>query len=402
MMTAYVFAADVRRGRPWRMGENGEGSGRPNVGREAKAGSSPSDLRIGFVSLVDAAPLIAARELGYFADEGLRVTLERQIGWGNVRDKLIYGHLHASHALVGMPPLSRLGRDRFPEPLVAIMALGAGGNAITLGRRLTDSGIDSAAELVRHAKSRRRNDPPLLAHVFGCSMHHYLLRDWLADAGMDVAREVRFCVLPPSQMSRQLQSGGLDGFCAGEPWNTLAEQEGLGKIVAVTVDVLPDHPEKVLATSERWLGNNPAVAAALIRAILRGCAFCANAANYSAQAEMLAKSAYLALPAELLLRSLKIDSWFGGPSRRAAAPFRKCGPEMTFPAATHAAWILGQMQRWDHLPADTDVLAVARESVSSAAWRKAAATMKLAGPADDVPPMRLRTGWFDPKSLVVT
>src|SRR4051812_12480552 len=78
----------------------------------------PADVHLGFVPLLDAAPLILAAELGYFADEGLTVALHRQIGWGNVRDKLVYGQLHASHALVGMPPASVLGLDRFPEPVV--------------------------------------------------------------------------------------------------------------------------------------------------------------------------------------------------------------------------------------------------------------------------------------------
>ena len=102
--------------------------------------SSAATLRVGFVPLVDAAPLIAARELGYFADEGLDVALHRQIGWGNVRDKLTFGQLHASHALLGMAPLSVLGAEAFAEPLVAIAAMGAGGNAITISRRWASAG----------------------------------------------------------------------------------------------------------------------------------------------------------------------------------------------------------------------------------------------------------------------
>ena len=115
-------------------------------------------MRIGFVELLDAAPLIAAAELGYYADEGLRVTLERQIGWGNVRDKLVFGNLQASHALVAMPPLSVMGRARFPEPLTTIMGLGTGGNGITFGHRLTDAGVNSAAELARHSHAGNRPD----------------------------------------------------------------------------------------------------------------------------------------------------------------------------------------------------------------------------------------------------
>jgi two-component system, oxyanion-binding sensor len=96
-------------------------------------------LRVGFVALLDAAPVVAARELGYFSDEGLSVSLERQIGWGNVRDKLTFGHLDASHGLLGMAPASHAGLDWFFEPLVSIMAMGRGGNAITVGRRVTSS-----------------------------------------------------------------------------------------------------------------------------------------------------------------------------------------------------------------------------------------------------------------------
>ncbi|HWE04923.1 MAG TPA: CmpA/NrtA family ABC transporter substrate-binding protein [Tepidisphaeraceae bacterium] len=359
-----------------------------------------SDVRIGFVALLDAAPLIAAMTLGYFADEGLRVTLERQIGWGNVRDKLVYGHLHASHALVGMPPVSVLGRDRFPAPVTAIMGLGAGGNAITLGRRLTDMGIDSAVELARAARLRGVSNPILLAHVFGCSMHHYLLRDWLAAGGIDPDRDVRLCVLPPPQTAGQMEKGCLDGFCSGEPWNTVAERQGLGKIVAVTADLIPDHPEKVVAVSGRWLAKSPDQADALVRATLRGCVFCTEKANAPALAEMLAAPAYLDMPAELLLRSLTIDRWFGGAARRGAGPIRNCAPATTFPSATHAAWLLKQMIRWGHLPPDIDVVAVARLAVDSGPYRRVAEGLKLECPPDDLPPMKLRTGWFDARLLV--
>jgi nitrate/nitrite transport system substrate-binding protein len=373
-----------------------EGQNRPTLKKQAS--SSPADLRVGFVELVDAAPLVAALELGYFADEGLRVVLDREIGWGNVRDKLVYGHLQAGHALVGMPPLSVLGRSRFPEVLTSIMALGAGGNAITFGRRLTDAGITSAADLARYAHSKPAPVPVLLAHVFDCSMHHYLLREWLAQGGVNMESNVRFCVLPPNQMTRQLGRGTLDGFCCGEPWNTLAEQEGLGQIVAATTEVLPDHPEKVLAVSRRWLASSGPAAEALIRATIRGCAYCADAANYPALAEMLAKPAYLHMREDIVLKSLTIDRWLGGASRKASGPIRNCSPAMTFPAATHGAWILSQMARWNHLSGDIDPVAVALEAVNSGPYRRAAAALGIACPPDDLPPMRLRTGWYSPKA----
>jgi len=179
------------------------------------AASRPAALRIGFVDLIDAAPLIVAFENGYFADEGLRVVLERQLGWGNVRDRLTFGQLDAAHALLGMPLFSQIQRDRFVEPLVALMNLGAGGDAITISRRLFDAGVRSAPTLGQYIANGRRVEPMCFAHVFSASMHHYLLRDWLSAGGIDPDRDVYLRVFPPSQMAGHLLRGSLDGFCVG-------------------------------------------------------------------------------------------------------------------------------------------------------------------------------------------
>jgi two-component system, oxyanion-binding sensor len=336
-----------------------------------------ADVHLGFVPLLDAAPLVLALELGYFADEGLQVVLHRQIGWGNVRDKLVYGQIHASHALVGMPPASVLRRDRFPEPVTAIMALGAGGNAVALSRRLADAGVDSAASLAAFVRRRPNGDAPVsLAHVFGCSSHHYLLRDWLATAGgLDPDRDVRLGVLPPPQMAAQMAAGALDGFCAGEPWPTLAEQTGAGRVVAATNDLLPGHPEKVLAVNRRWLAKGDGPAVALVRAVLRACAFCHDAANTGRLADVLARPGYLNVPAGVLLQSLTRGR---AAHRPAAATF---DPAVTFPGGAHPLWILREMRRWGHVPPETDLRAVANESVNADVYRRAAESLGMECPA---------------------
>ena len=139
-------------------------------------------LRLGFIPLIDAAPMIAARERGFFAEEGLTVSLHRQIGWANVRDKLSFGHLDAAQAL-GMPLASYLGRDSFFEPLVAVMGLGSGGNAITVRRALFEAGVKSAADLAMMIRQRPGLGRPVVGHVFTSSMHHYLVREWLSLEG---------------------------------------------------------------------------------------------------------------------------------------------------------------------------------------------------------------------------
>jgi ABC-type nitrate/sulfonate/bicarbonate transport system substrate-binding protein len=340
-------------------------------------------LRVGFVPLLDAAPLIAAFEIGAFARAGLNVTLERQVGWGNVRAKLAYGQLHASHALVGMPPESLLGREGSPEPLVTLMSLGVGGNAITLAKALVNAGVTSAADLGGYVRTPGFGPPLLLAHVFGCSTHHYALRAWLAAGRVDLDRHALLCVLPPPQMTRQLHRGGIHGFCCGEPWNTVAEREGLGRVVAWTTELFPAHPEKVLAVGRSWLSHNASAAEALVRAALQGCAFASDPANAKDLAAMLARPEYLNLPIEILSESLA----------RVRSGRWDCSPAAAAPAASHAEWLLRQMGHHGHLPPATDIAAVARQSVDAAAYQRAVGESQSDGSsltAPVLPPMKER------------
>ena len=376
--------------------------GRTSAAAEGGLGPSSPRVRIGFVPLTDAAPLVVAAERGFFAEEGLRVELHRQIGWGNVRDKLTFGQLDAAHALVGMPLWSVLRRDRFAEPLVAVMNLGVGADAITFGRRLSDAGVATAAGLAEWVGGGARSggaDVPVLAHVFDSSAHHYLLRAWLAAGGVDPDRDVRLCVMPPAQVARQLEKGYLDGFCCGEPYNTLSDAGRFGRLVAVTADVVPGHPDKVLAVTRRWAESHAGLLPRLCRAVLRGLRFCDDDRNLGAVAEVLARPEYLALPAEAIHRSLTLLRTFVGPgSGRATVPVESRGrpfdPAVAFPSVTHHAWYAGQMARWGHLEAGADVPALAAACVSADAYRRAADDLGVACPAGDAPPMRLRTGTF--------
>ncbi|HSI33555.1 MAG TPA: CmpA/NrtA family ABC transporter substrate-binding protein [Tepidisphaeraceae bacterium] len=369
------------------------------------AGAVRGPVRVGFVPLIDAAPLVAALELGFFADEGLAVSLERQIGWANVRDKLAYGHLDASHALLGMPLASALAAgapgaaEWQGEPIVGVMSLSCGGNAITLSKRLIEQGANSAATLARFVQAPHRGaeGPVVLGHVFGCSMHHYLLREWLEGAGINPDLDVKLCVIPPPQMVGHLAGGSLDGFCVGEPWNTLAQREGAGVVVAPTADILPGHPEKVLAVTRRWAADNRQLLPAMIRAVLRACRWCSEPANVGALAEMLAMPRYVGVPADVVRECLTVDRTFGvGPRfawmRPADWAMRSFAPAATFPSRTHVGWLLEQMIRWGHVAPDVDVAEVADRCTDSAAYREAADALRLTCPETEYPPMALRNG----------
>src|SRR5207244_1486446 len=99
-------------------------------------------------------------------------------------------------------------------------------------------------------------------------------RRWLAAAGIDAERDVRLVVVPPSQMVRRLAEGLLDGYCVGEPWNSLAVRVGLGWCVGWSAALAPDEPEKVLMVRRTFAEKYPAQHAALVAALAEACAWC--------------------------------------------------------------------------------------------------------------------------------
>jgi ABC-type nitrate/sulfonate/bicarbonate transport system substrate-binding protein len=212
-------------------------------------------------------------------------------------------------------------------------------------------------------------------------MHHYLLRDWLAAGGIDPDRDVSLRIFPPGQLARHIERGYVDGFCVGEPWNTLAQRNGAGRIVTLTNDFFPAHPEKVLAVTRKWARSRESVLLPMIRAILRGCAVCDDASNVEYLAELLGRPEYLNADTDAIRQSLGL---------------RGFAATATFPSKTHAAWMASQMIRWAQLPETTEVLAIVNHCADPTAYRAAAASFGLACPASNFPPMALRNGVFDP------
>jgi NitT/TauT family transport system ATP-binding protein len=222
---------------------------RPSL-KKSPARPKQGVIRIGYVPLVDAAPLLMAEALGLFNDNGLQVKLERELGWGSIREKLVYGELEAAHAPGGLLYSILFGTHTRPCQVSTDLVLNLQGNAITLSRRLWEKGARDAhsfRQLLRSEAPRK----PTLAVVSPFSSHNYLLRKWLTAADIRPDRDVRIISLPPALVVEQMVSGQIDGFCVGEPWNSAAVLTDSGWIAATSATIAPLHPEKVLiATHE--------------------------------------------------------------------------------------------------------------------------------------------------------
>ena len=261
-------------------------------------------LRLGFLSLTDAAPLIVAQELGFFARHDLRVELHREIGWATIREKIIYGELDAAQAPAPMLWSAQLGLGCPSCEVLTALVLNRNGNAITLSRALWAAGVRDAITLRDHIRTRPDRPPMTFGVVFPFSSHHLLLREWLQSAGLEPDRDVRIVVVPPAQMFRNLNAETIDGFCAGEPWNTLAVHEGVGWCPAWSAALHRRHIEKVLMVTRRFADDRPADHARMLRALAEAGAWCDEAENREPLSELLSRPAYLNLAPQIIASTL--------------------------------------------------------------------------------------------------
>jgi two-component system, oxyanion-binding sensor len=340
------------------------------------AASSAPGLRIGYVPLVDAAPLVVADALGLFAAAGVRVALSPERAWAAVRDKLAFGALDGAHLLAPMAVALAAGAGGLRRRLDVTLRLGRNGNAIVLSRALAEAIGPFAPPLTATAFARalmlRAEEglpPPTLAAVFPHSSHNYLLREWLAGGGLDPDHDTRLVVVPPPQTARALAEGAIEGFCAGEPWGSHAAAIGAGRVTLTSGDIWPDHPEKVLAFRE---GLPHAEAVALTAAVIAAARWLDDPANNEAAAELMHARVFPALSPEtvrLAFEGRVAAQGSDGGARVLPAPLRF--RPATFARPEAASWWLRQMRRWSHLPASVPD-AEALSPYGDAIWRAAA------------------------------
>lgn len=245
----------------------------PKIKPGAVSRTAVAKLRVGYIPLSDAAPLLIAESLGFFKERGLDVRLEKELGWGSIREKVVYGELDAAHAPGGLLFSILCGTHARPGAVRSDLIMSLQGNAITLSRRLWQKGVRDAATLRLLLRSEAPRKPSF-AVVSPFSSHLWLLRKWLASAGIDPDRDVRIAILPPPLVAEHMRAGLIDGFCVGEPWNSAVALAGEGWIVATSTTLEPRHPEKILIASESLAAGRPDEYAALQDAIVAACRFC--------------------------------------------------------------------------------------------------------------------------------
>jgi ABC-type nitrate/sulfonate/bicarbonate transport system substrate-binding protein len=359
-------------------------------------------LALAFLPLTDSAVLVAAREKGFAAAQGIDLTLVRTTSWATLRDRLVYGQVQGAHMLAPLAIAVTLGLSQHPAALAAPFKLNVNGNALTMStafaaaldpdpvRRIDDpvaTAHDFAAAIGLHHRK------PIIGIVHRFSSHALMLRYWLGFAGIDPDRDVTLRVLPPSLMVEAMRAGELDGFSAGEPWNSVAVMEGLGEIVAAGARIWRRGVEKVLAFRADWMDANPDLVDRLLGAMSQAAAWCDAPANHAELAELLARPDYVGQPAEAILPALTGRLVLRpGDAPVEIADFLLFHREATaFPWRSQALWIYSQLQRWKMVSPTAALERAAADVFRSDVYRRAlgatgqpmpGASMKLEGALD--------------------
>jgi two-component system, oxyanion-binding sensor len=325
-------------------------------------------VRVGFIPLVDMAVLVAAAEQGFARREGIRLQLIKDVSWSNIRDRLAFRQFDAAQMLSPMPIASQLQLGSNPYPCFTPFALGRGGNAITLSVELyremqaaagfdgSEGALANGLALKQVVEQRRQSGrkPLVFAMTYPFSSHNYEFRFWLAAAGINPDTDVTMTIVPPPLTVDAMTARAIDGFCVNAPWNMIAVEKGVGRMVATKADIWPSAPEKVLGVSPEWAEENPETLSRLIVALDAAARWCDDRQNHGALADMMSDPAYVGVPSELILRllsgQLTVDP--DGRTRQVANYLTFNDQSANFPWISHALWIYSQMVRWGQVAFD--------------------------------------------------
>lgn len=267
-------------------------------------------LRLGYVPLLDAAPLIVAHELGFAAEEGLALDLVRITAWAQSRDMLGAGVIDAAHMLVPMAIAQALGLGpRLPD-FDLVMFLSHGGQVFAVNAqieaRLRQAGHPFDFADARAAGLALRHVVPDRLRVgvpFVFSTQFELTSHWLGACGF-APEQVQVVTVPPPRMADAVAAGEVDAFCVGEPWTSFAVERSLAALLLPGPSIWRAAPEKALVLRRDFAETRPDTTGALMRAVWRAGRWLDDPDHRGSAAEILSRPEYLDLPSELAERGL--------------------------------------------------------------------------------------------------
>ncbi len=340
-----------------------------------------TNVKVGFIPITCATPIIMADPMGFYKKQGLDVEVVKTAGWAVIRDKTLNKEYDAAHMLSPMPIAISMGVGATATPFTVPAIENINGQAITLA--------------IKHKDKRNPKDWKgfKFAVPFDYSMHNYLLRYYLAEAGLDPDRDVQIRVVPPPEMVANLRADNIDGFLGPDPMNQRAVFDGVGFLHILSKDIWDGHPCCTFAASKEFMTTNPNTYAALLRSIVEATAYAQKAENRKEIAAAIATPNYLNQPLTV------VEQVLTGTFADGLGAVKKVPDRVSFdpfPWESFAVWIMTQMQRWGQVKGDVDYQKIAREVFLATDARRAMEQAGFKAPATSTKTFVIMGKTFDP------
>jgi nitrate/nitrite transport system substrate-binding protein len=350
---------------------------------------------LGFIALTDSAPLIIAKEKGFYAKHGMPdVEVVKQASWGTTRDNLVLGSagngIDGAHILTPMPYLISTGKvtqNNVPVPMYILARLNLDSQCISVGSEYAELklGVDAKPFKAAIEKKKAAGNSAKAAMTFPGGTHDLWIRYWLAAGGIDPDKDIETIVVPPPQMVANMKVGTMDCFCVGEPWNEQLKNQKIGYTALTTGELWAKHPEKSFAMRADWVDKNPKATVALLKAVQEAAMWCDKAENREELAQIVAKRAWFNVPYQDIVSRLqgKFDYGTGRVVDNSPHLMKFWRDNASYPYQSHELWFLTENVRWGKFTGKEDFKALISKVNREDLWRAAAKELKV--PAAQIP-----------------
>lgn len=383
---------------------SGGGSGGNSPAPVAKnANLETQTISLGFIPILEAAPLVIGVEKGFFAKHGLEVKLSKQANWGAARDNVVLGSagggIDGGQWQLPMPQMISEGAltNGKKVPMYVLAMLMSQGNGIAVANAAKEGnlsvGLAKSSPGYFEKFNQKEGRKFRAAYTFPKANQEFWIRWWLSAGGIDPDKTVELLTVPTPETLQGMKNGTMEAFSTGDPWPSRITRDKIGYLAATTSQIWPVHPEEYLAVRSDWVDKHPKASVALLKGLIEAQMWLDKPENKAEAAEILSSRKWYNVPKEVLEESLKGQYRLGANGKAVNDP--KLGPlywtsdrgVISYPYKSLTLWFLIESLRWKFYPGTVDTIEQAKalndKVTREDLWKQAATELGL--PAKDIP-----------------
>ena len=373
------------------------------VDRQARAKLETGSISLGFVPILESAPLVVGVEKGFFAKHGLDVKLAKQSSWSTARDNVVLGSsgggIDGGQWQLPMPQMISEGAltNGKKVPMVILAMLMSQGNGIAAANSVKDGNL--SVDLRQSSPgffqkfSQKEGRKFRATYTFPKANQDFWIRYWLAAGGVHPDKDVELLTVPAPETLQGMKNGTMEAFSTGDPWPSRISKADVGYLATTTAQIWKVHPEEYLAIRADWVNKHPKAAVALLKGLIEAQRWLDKPENKAEAARMLSSRKWFNVPQPVLEQSLKGQYTIGAKATPENNP--ALGPlywssdrgVISYPYKSLTLWFLVESLRWQFYPGTVDTIqqaeAINNRVTRDDLWLKAARELGL--PAKDIP-----------------